>query len=67
MSTNGKALLPHYVFFMDFVQSRKEAPFCIGGWDGICCSYLFNVYRQRRQIMGKGLHSVVMLIIHLSP
>ena len=30
---------------MDFVQSREETPFCIGGWDGICCGYLFNVYR----------------------
>ena len=33
------------MFCMDFVQSREETPFCIGGWDGICCGYLFNVYR----------------------
>ena len=48
-------LFYHIMFCMDFVQSREETPFCIGGWDGICCGYLFNVYRGGEGRGGGGV------------
>ena len=43
MSTNGKALLPHYVLYG--FCSKVGLYWWLGcQWDGICCGYLFNVY-----------------------